>query len=76
MPSFLVERCLRTGTRIGDTVLDPFGGIGTVAIVADRWNRDAVSLELNPSYIELAKKNVLKKIEFIDLLHENRRMSL
>ena len=36
------------------TVLDPFGGAGTVGLVADRLGRDAILIELNPAYAEMA----------------------
>ncbi len=35
-------------------VLDPFGGAGTTALVADRLQRDAILIELNPDYTRLA----------------------
>jgi DNA modification methylase len=36
------------------TVLDPFGGAGTTALVADRLQRDAILIELNPDYTRMA----------------------
>jgi len=35
-------------------VLDPFGGSGTTALVANRHGRAAVLIELNPEYVQLA----------------------
>lgn len=35
-------------------VLDPFGGAGTTAMVADRLHRDAIIIELNPKYAAMA----------------------
>jgi DNA modification methylase len=40
------------------TVLDPFGGAGTVGLVADRLQRDAVLIELNPAYAEMAERRL------------------
>jgi DNA modification methylase len=37
-------------------VLDPFGGSGTVAKVAERLQRSAILIELNQTYIELQEK--------------------
>jgi DNA modification methylase len=45
--------CETNETKPG-TVLDPFAGSGTTAVVASGHNRDAVLLELNEEYIELA----------------------
>lgn len=58
MPPELVERCVKAGSAIGDTILDPFGGAGTTALVADRLGRDAILCELNPTYAELAEQRV------------------
>lgn len=41
-------------------VLDPFGGAGTVALVADRLQREAILIELNPDYVEIARRRVTK----------------
>ena len=39
-------------------VLDPFGGSGTVAKVARDLVRSSISCELNPEYVEIAKKRL------------------
>jgi DNA modification methylase len=36
-------------------VLDPFGGSGTTALVADRHKRDATIIELNQKYVDIAE---------------------
>ncbi len=46
-------------TRPG-RVLDPFGGSGTVAVVAMREGRDSVLLELNPTYAEMARARIAR----------------
>ena len=58
MPPALAERCIKAGTRPGDTVLDPFGGAGTTGLVADRLNRSAILCELNPNYAALANTRI------------------
>jgi DNA modification methylase len=57
-PPALAERCIKAGTRFRDTVLDPFGGAGTTGLVADRLQRDAILIELNPIYVRLARKRI------------------
>ena len=42
-------------------VFDPFGGAGTTAIVAKLLNRKSIMSELNPEYIEIAKKRIEKE---------------
>ncbi len=58
MPPELAERCIKAGTKPGDTVLDPFGGAGTTGLVADRLNRNATLIELNPAYRTLAAERI------------------
>lgn len=58
MPPELAERCVKAGSAVGDTILDPFGGAGTTALVADRVGRDAILCELNPTYAGLAEQRV------------------
>ncbi|MCY4148587.1 MAG: site-specific DNA-methyltransferase [Gammaproteobacteria bacterium] len=45
-PRELARRCILLSSRIGETVLDPFGGCGTTGIVAKSLERDAVLVEL------------------------------
>lgn len=54
MPEKLVEPSILAGSREGDTVLDPFTGSGTVAVVALRHNRNFIGVELNPEYAAIA----------------------
>ena len=58
MPEALVEPCVLAGSAEGDTVLDPFTGSGTVAVVALRHGRNFVGTELNPEYGEIAKDRI------------------
>lgn len=57
-PPALVEPCILAGCPKGGTVLDPFGGSGTTGLVADRLGRDAVLIELNPEYAEMAERRL------------------
>lgn len=58
MPEALVEPCVLAGSRLGDLVLDPFAGSGTVAVVALRHGRNFVGVELNPQYAALAEGRI------------------
>lgn len=40
------------------SVLDPFGGSGTTALVADRLGRHATIVDLNPEYREMARERI------------------
>lgn len=57
-PEKLVEPCILAGTKEGDVVLDPFCGSGTTGVVCRRYFRKFVGLELNPEYIEIAKRRL------------------
>lgn len=57
-PPALVEPCIMAGCPAGGVVLDPFAGSGTTLQVAIDNGRDAIGIELNPSYIHLIEKRV------------------
>ena len=58
-PIDLIEPCVLAGCPEGGTVLDPFSGSGTTGLVAKNNNRNAILLELNPEYIEIAKARIV-----------------
>lgn len=43
-------------------VLDPFGGAGTVGLVAKQYGWDATLIELNPEYAEIARKRIFGEV--------------
>jgi DNA modification methylase len=57
-PPALVEPCILAGCPQGGVCLDPFGGAGTTGLVADRLQRDAILIELNPEYAEIARRRI------------------
>ncbi len=57
-PEALVERCVKAGSPLGGTILDPFMGSGTTALVARRLGRKAIGVELNPDYCALAARRL------------------
>jgi site-specific DNA-methyltransferase (adenine-specific) len=50
--------CACNAAIVPSVVLDPFGGSGTVAKVARDLNRDAILIELNPAYVEIARRKL------------------
>jgi DNA modification methylase len=58
MPEALVEPCILAGSKAGDTILDPFTGSGTVAVVSLREGRNFVGCELNPDYVTIAETRI------------------
>jgi len=61
-PDSLIEPCVLAGSAEGDTVLDPFMGAGTTALVALRNRREFIGIELNPEYVMLTEKR-LREVE-------------
>lgn len=57
-PPDLIEPCILAGCPVGGMVLDPFGGAGTTGLVADRLGRNAILIELNPEYAEIAERRL------------------
>lgn len=57
-PTTLIEPCIIAGCPEGGLVLDPFGGAGTTGLVADRLGRDAILIELNPEYADIAERRI------------------
>ena len=57
-PKKLIRPCIQAGCPKGGVVLDPFGGSGTTAEVANGLSRDAILCELNPEYCELIEKRL------------------
>jgi site-specific DNA-methyltransferase (adenine-specific) len=58
MPQEIARRCIVSSTRLGETVLDPFGGAGTTGLVAARLGRNAILIELNPEYAAMAERRI------------------
>jgi DNA modification methylase len=58
MPPALAEPCILAGSGVDGVVLDPFGGAGTTALVARRNGRRFVHVELNPEYMEIARRRL------------------
>ena len=57
-PPALIAPCIKAGCPVGGTIIDPFGGAGTTALVADRLGRDATLIELNPAYADMARRRI------------------
>lgn len=54
----MIERCIKLWSNPGETVLTPFGGIGSEAYVAIQFNRNAILIELKESYFNVALQNL------------------
>lgn len=59
--------CAHDAEPIPCTVLDPFSGAGTTALVALGLGRNAIGIELNPQYIELAQQRINAELPLLAL---------
>ena len=57
-PEELPYRLMRYYCYRGNTVLDMFGGSGTVGVVAARLGRDFILIDSSPAYCKLAKQRI------------------
>ncbi len=57
-PPSLIEPCIKAGCPLGGTVLDPFGGTGTVGLVADRLGRNSLLIELSGRHAASASARI------------------
>lgn len=57
-PVDLLAELIESSSRIGETVLDPFGGSGSTAVAAILRGRHAVLIEAHAEYVELAIERV------------------
>ncbi len=57
-PLALLRRIIRASTNPGERVLDPFVGSGTTVIAALELGRQAVGIELEAAYLDLAAKRI------------------
>lgn len=57
-PPALVEKMILAGCPVGGTVLDPFGGSGTTGAVANQLGRNAILIDLNQEYVEMARERI------------------
>ncbi|MCX6163834.1 MAG: site-specific DNA-methyltransferase [Ignavibacteriae bacterium] len=57
-PEFIVQEIIKLLSKENDTVLDPFLGSGTTAVVAKRLKRNYIGIEIHSEYIDYAKKRL------------------
>lgn len=74
----IVERIINRYSNPGDLVLDPFGGLMTVPLIAIKHGRKGYGIELNPDYFRdgvgylKAEENKDNQISLFDIIGENK----
>lgn len=69
LPEKYLERLIRAYTNPGDNILDPFGGTGTTAVVADALGRNCVSIDVSKAACQGILKRLVKKA--VRIKHES-----
>lgn len=57
-PVELAERCILALTETGQTVYDPFVGVGSTLIAALKHERRAIGCEREPTYVQIARERI------------------
>jgi site-specific DNA-methyltransferase (adenine-specific) len=57
-PPEIPRRLVRMFSFVGDTVLDPFSGTGTTALAALEAGRNSISVDVDPSYVDLTEQRL------------------
>ncbi|KQV66619.1 site-specific DNA-methyltransferase [Caulobacter sp. Root343] len=71
-PPELITPCVLAGSPRGGVVLDPFGGAGTTALVAERLGRDSILIELNPDYAAMAQRRLKNELAMVSGADDRR----
>ena len=62
-PEELPKRCIKMLTYKGDTVLDPYNGTGTTCVVAKKFERNYIGIDLSKKYCDVANKRLNEIID-------------
>ncbi len=75
-PLELAHRLVRMFSFVGDTVLDPFLGSGTTTIASLKTGRHSIGVEIECSYLEMAKKRFIQEkralLAHVELIEEDK----
>lgn len=59
-PLALIDMLVRSSSRPGDVVMDPFLGSGTTAAAAEANGRDWIGIESDPGYVAIIRERLIK----------------
>lgn len=57
-PEEIPKRLIKLFSFVEETILDPFGGVGTTSIAAANLERKSIYVDQNPEYVKIAKKQM------------------
>jgi site-specific DNA-methyltransferase (adenine-specific) len=67
MPETVLGRIIRTTSRQGSVVMDPFAGSGTTLVVAKKLSRKYVGIEISSQYVERMKQRLASTKPLADI---------
>lgn len=62
----VIENCYLLWSNKGDTVLSPFGGVGSETVTALKMERKPIAIELKSSYFDMLTKNVRNQMTLLN----------
>ena len=57
-PVDLMKLYVENSSQVGDTVLDPFMGVGSTGVACKELNRNFIGVELDDNYFDIATKRI------------------
>jgi DNA modification methylase len=63
-PPTLVDQLVRTFSRAGDTVLDPFVGSGTTSLVAKKLERHHIGFDMKQDFVDLSNARLADEYKY------------
>lgn len=58
IPVPLLKIFIKASSKVGDVILDPFGGSFSTSAAAKDLDRNSISIDINPKYVEIGKKRL------------------
>lgn len=55
------RRCIKLYSYVGETILDPFVGVGTTLVQARKLRRKSIGIDISPKYVSLTNKIISQK---------------
>lgn len=69
----LYERMILSSSNVGDVVLDPFSGSGTLLRVCQQTGRCGIGIEVNPEYIKMTQERLSSPFTGFDSIDERMK---
>lgn len=72
-PEGLFERMILASSNVGDRVLDPFVGSGTLLRVCQQTGRNGIGIDINPEYIQATNERLEEPFLGFDSIDERMK---